>query len=536
MAFSLARRVRKSTIPRSGAVRRSAILRRGGVLQGETGFRGATFHSEARFGGANFYGETGFVWAKFNHMAVFEGANFHGAVGFGGARFNSSASFDRARFARGTWFGNAQFDGQACFSEAQFEDAVGFDGSQFRGGAKFAQTYFKGNVGFNSAHFLGETDFRLVTFPMFATFTSAHFAGPANFNAIRGERAFDLANARFERVPDFIQAHFEEAPRLDHVAVVGRMIEPKGSRDSSEDELLPENLSRLKRVAWRCKSAGRVGWHYCKHGYPRRWASGARKRVLHADESIPARWRALKRLAIQGHDGDREHEFFAREIRSARFATDWPLPLGQPSFSTRGLKWLNYLPLIFWRPRLWAGFFRFWFGTLYGLFSNYGRSVAIPFTWWIAAIGLGAMAYLSEHRGWAGDANATRYEDVFAPVRPMVRFYDDWRVDRPCFTPPYQGPGNFAISGLSDQLRAKTSAPNEALHLAFRNAFLVLDGGEEAAHRIYGCLYGLELYNQGDPVPIVPPGVSIASAAQKIFSAVMIFLFGLALRNMLKMK
>jgi hypothetical protein len=89
---------------------------------------------------------------------------------------------------------------------------------------------------------------------------------------------------------------------------------------------------------------------------------------------------------------------------------------------------------------------------------------------------------------------------------------------------------------LSDQLRARTSAPNEALHLAFRNAFLVLDGGEEAAHRIYGCLYGLELYNQGDPVPIVPPGVSIASAVQKLFSAVMIFLFGLALRNMLKMK
>ena len=192
--------------------------------------------------------------------------------------------------------------------------------------------------------------------------------------------------------------------------------------------------------------------------------------------------------------------------------------------------------MIFWRPRLWAGFFRFWFGTLYGLFSNYGRSVVIPFAWWIVAIGMGAVAYQGEHRGWIGDTASTHYESVFAPVRPMVRFYDDWRVDRPCFTPAYQGPGNFAISGLSDQLRGKTSAPNEALHLAFRNAFLVLDGGEEAAHRMYGCLYGLELYDGGDPVPIVPPGVSIASAVQKVFSAVMIFLFGLALRNMLKMK
>jgi hypothetical protein len=37
-------------------------------------------------------------------------------------------------------------------------------------------------------------------------------------------------------------------------------------------------------------------------------------------------------------------------------------------------------------------------------------------------------------------------------------------------------------------------------------------------------------------VPIVPSAVSTASAIQKLISGVLIFLFGLALRNMLKVK
>ncbi|HWJ18218.1 MAG TPA: hypothetical protein VNR65_05760 [Geobacterales bacterium] len=43
--------------------------------------------------------------------------------------------------------------------------------------------------------------------------------------------------------------------------------------------------------------------------------------------------------------------------------------------------------------------------------------------------------------------------------------------------------------------------------------------------------YGLE-----GSTPIVPSAVSTASAIQKLISGVLIFLFGLALRNMLKVK
>jgi len=97
-------------------------------------------------------------------------------------------------------------------------------------------------------------------------------------------------------------------------------------------------------------------------------------------------------------------------------------------------------------------------------------------------------------------------------------------------------PNQTRVDGLSEKLRSQTNARAEALHLAFRNAFVVLDGGSDASHRMYGCLYGLELYAGQNPVPIVPSAVSTASAIQKLVSGVLIFLFGLALRNMLKVK
>lgn len=47
--------------------------------------------------------------------------------------------------------------------------------------------------------------------------------------------------------------------------------------------------------------------------------------------------------------------------------------------------------------------------------------------------------------------------------------------------------------------------------------------------------YGVERYG-GNPVAYVPRNVAIVSGIQKLLSGVLIFLFALALRNMLKMK
>jgi hypothetical protein len=361
-------------------------------------------------------------------------------------------------------------------------------------------------------------------------------------------------------VPDFIQAHFEEAPRLDNVNVVGRMVVPYAAPAGEVTTPPSEGATRLRRLALTCKRIGREGWRICHPAwtYPRRWSAGAIRRVFRANCDIPARWRALKRLAIQAHDQDREHEFFAGEIRSARFATDWPLP------------W----PV--WKANAWLGFFRFWFGLFYGLTSNYGRSVARPALWWLGALAVAGMFNLGEHRGMAGNRAMAEFWGASWPSAYVTTSYDAWRWDRPCYVtqaqlgarrePSVEGPAqggsdapdlkqevdalkreiarlktrngrpDIEVVGLSDKVRAGTNAAYEALQLALRDGFLILYGDADTAHRIYGCLYGVELYGGGTPVAVVPAQVATASAIHKIWSAIMIFLFGLALRNMLKMK
>ncbi len=266
----------------------------------------------------------------------------------------------------------------------------------------------------------------------------------------------------------------------------------------------------------------------------RRRATGGLSKGSEVRE-VPARWRALKRLAIQGHDIDRELQFFSGEVRSARFAGDWPIP------------W----PI--WITPVWSGFFRFWFGLLYELFSDFGRSILRPFLAWAIAIAFFAAFYLSQTEvmlrhsalqdvSYVAAALDTGRNALFNAVpcyTPQTRYTERWRSKWGRWGKAKSmlpDPNETVIGGLSGKLRGQTNARAEALHLAFRNALLVLDGGGDAAHRMYGCLYGLELYAGQNPVPIVPSAVSTASAIQKLISGVLIFLFGLALRNMLRVK
>jgi hypothetical protein len=327
-----------------------------------------------------------------------------------------------------------------------------------------------------------------------------------------------MADATFETVPDFIQAHFEEAPRLDDVTVRGRMIKPPVWRHTHMSLAAPPGLHTSGVVG--LPGAGR---NFVGLNCLRRMVDGAYERMTNANRNIPARWHALKRIAIKAHDQDREREFFAREIRAARFVDDWPVPL----------------PV--WEAKAWLGFFRFWFGVLYGIFSNYGRSVLSPALWWSAAITISAIFYLGENDSMRFKRDEMAASGAGLAQRYAATTYDAWRSGAQCFSHAItngdsRNTTKVNVVGLSDALRSQTNAITEAFHLAFSNAFLILSSGENAATRIYGCLYGIELYAGGRPVPIVPPSVSTASAMQKLFSVVMIFLFGFALRNMLKMK
>ncbi len=404
------------------------------------------------------------------------------------------------------------FPGEADFTEAELSGITYFDRSIFKGPAWF-RAVKTNTVNFNDTVFLNQVWFRQAEFAGAGHLGDAVFRDEADFVAINSRSFFDLSETQFEYLPNFIQAHFDEAPRLDDLRFVGRVIplHPRPERDTPN--------SRGQRF-WRAlRYAGG-----CFRTWPMRAVLGMWQRLWSADRGAPSRWRALKRLAIQGHDTDSELEFHAREVRSQRFARDWPLPLA------------------FWRRKAWSGFSRFWFGILYEIASDFGRSLARQAALWLLAVTLGAMVYISQSPATIevrAKERAAGMSPVSATLGTAIKSW--WRNPKPC----YAGEANRRRTGTAIRLpmpahcrrtESLTDLANEAWHLAFRNAFILLDSSGEAAHRPDGCLYGVELYGGGNPLAIVPSAVSTASAIQKVFSALTIFLFGLALRNMLKVK
>jgi Pentapeptide repeats (9 copies) len=479
------------------------------IFSGHARFDSTTFSGSAQFGRTAFSGDAWFGSAAFSGDAGFASATFSGDARFDSAVFSGHAGFGSATFSGDAWFGRAIFSGDASFGSATFGGGSHFENATFRGDAYFGSVTFEKDVFFQRARFSMPANFALCDFRRHATFKATHFAASASFAAIRAGRGFNIAGAAFEVVPDFIQAHFEEAPRLDNLEV--------GFALPGLAEIEDEDRAKLgRRGRWHRERLEKYSW------YRRVFEAVSKDSDLH---NIPARWRALKRLAIQGHDTERELEFHARELRSQRFTGDWPLP---------------------WRGKgahMWKSVLGFWSGLAYGLFSNYGRSLLQPALFWLAGVALGAVCYVSQSPAMIEARAAARASGSYATVATLRMAAEAWLVKTvPCHAggaiPPKDADGNLPpyIGALSQSLQSGTDIANEAWHLAFRNAFIVLDGSNEAAHRTYGCLYGVELYGGSNPLAVVPSAVSTISAAQKLFSALMIFLFGLALRNMLKMK
>ena len=260
------------------------------LFPGQTDFQSATFSGDVWFQSATFSGSAWFHSATFSGKAWFNSSTFSGNARFDSATFSGNASFDSATFSGNAWFSSATFGGDTLFDGATFIGKARFNNATFSGDAWFRSATFSGNVSFNRATFSGNASFDGATFTGAAWFHSAtfssgawfdlasfegntrfngaEFASEAHFGAIEASRAFSLADARFEkRVPDFIQAHFKEAPRLDNVSV------PIPASRPNRDQI---------------------------------------------DENDPARYRALTRLAVQANDHDREHDFFKSQMRAER--------------------------------------------------------------------------------------------------------------------------------------------------------------------------------------------------------------------------
>lgn len=206
--------------------------------------------------------------------------------------WNKSArcDFSEHEFKDETDFSGFIFPGDARFRRARFRKTARFKGARFEGETTFVEAVFGGVIDFRNASFGSDFSIAGATLdkgPL--TLEGAKFRRKSDFRSVEGSVALFMEGADFDQLPDFHGAAFR-TPRLDNVTL---------------------------RTPFTRKSAYARGNHD-----PRPWY--LRNMRVAVDADVHAKFRILKKMAVEGHDRDRELEFAAEEVRARRFWIDHP--------------------------------------------------------------------------------------------------------------------------------------------------------------------------------------------------------------------
>jgi uncharacterized protein YjbI with pentapeptide repeats len=450
------------------------------VFPGPANLASAIFTGAPNFWSATFTGAANFQQVTFPGHTSFQHATFTGPANFRITSFGDYANFRSVAFSRDTEFLNATFTDDADFKSATFAES-----------AVFANSTFTGRAYFQSATFSRGANFQRTTFAAGANFEGATFTDSADFrDATMGFAAF--RSATFMKAPSFVETKF-----LGGADFSGARVERAFDMTGAQFEIVPAfNQSDFKQPP---------DLDNVTFPLPRFWRGGKAELI--------AQYRAIRRMALLGADYEREQMAFKGEIRSKRWSQHKLYHAG------------------------------FWYGILYDALSDFGRSTWRPLGAWLACIAIFAVYFLGQSpqmvtkrkemhlSGPLGQISSFSTVAFETAKSPSTAF---------CFPGTKPAPGKTSqvpdgFSGLVEEARATTNLVNEALSIAYHNAVIILDSSGDSAHRAFGCLYGVERYG-GNPVAFVPRSVAIASGIQKLFSAIFIFLFILAVRNMLRVK
>ncbi|MFN7902374.1 MAG: pentapeptide repeat-containing protein [Holosporales bacterium] len=367
----------------------------------------------------------------FNADVDLEQANCHYAqVDFSEAVFHKKISI-KDRELKGEYsFKNATFYENVDFQQIAFHNNVDLSQATFHKTATLDKITFHKKVDFTASKFLGDASFYLSTFHEQADFTQATFSKNSNFKGIAVERLADFTLTQFDIVPDFRQAHFRETPDLDRLVI--------------------------NHPFWWCKL--------------KKWGRFKEKPLDR--NSLRARYRALRRMASQGHDHLQEQDMLSGEIRAERHRSDL-LPW----------KWKASRAI----------------GWLYQWGSDFGRSIILPLLWFTVSTLQFSRHYLYQALSKTGfyEQKHTTMDFVLDKIGLLGRFHSV-----PC------------IDGTKD-----ITADQAAYQLAIKKAFFSLGGDSDKIQDIYQCL-GNEA-NQSFPY---------STTVQMLLSALFIFLFLQAIR------
>lgn len=143
-------------------------------------FKGFKFGDHANFTGALFRRDTRFDGSRFGNSTCFLKASFSENVSFKGAHFGDHVDFSNTHFGNYTSFKDTQFGRGALFINARFGFDVVFDSAQFDRSPIFKGAQF-GERAHLSAVFGDNVDFAGAQFDFDAHFDGAYFGEFASF-------------------------------------------------------------------------------------------------------------------------------------------------------------------------------------------------------------------------------------------------------------------------------------------------------------------------------------------------------------------
>ena len=392
----------------------------------------------------------------------------------------AAADFCGHEFKGATDFSGFVFPSQAKFEGASFSGDAWFNEAAFAGSAQFSEAAFAGSAWFNEASFAGSAHFGKALFSKYAWFKEARFAGAAAFNeaAFAGDAWFN--EARFAGPARFNKARFAGDAEFAKAAFSGpaSFLQTGFAGFTSFDDGRFEGLASYRAAQMsRAFSLARARFRQAPDFIQTRFIEAPRFDELRIE--APRAWPdsvAGVKVLLAG-ESDSAARWRALK-RHAAAAGDHEHKLFFFKGEVLARRWSLDKP--------WQALF--YCGLLYDGLSDFGRSVLRPLLGWVLGVLFFALCYLSQ--------------------RPA----DAWACDA--------APG---------------SALTAAFGLSLRHAF-VLPGAGSASRldRIHACLYGVHEGAAAAPArfqPVIPDAVAFIGGAQSLWSALVIFLLFLALRN-----
>jgi Pentapeptide repeats (9 copies) len=426
-------------------------------------------------------GRAYFINAKFGDGSKFTNATFGSLASFAGAHFGHLTFFSGATFGGLANFCNAFFREGATFDDTSFGALARFDGTTFGMGADFSRAVFRDQASFVAARFSGEAIFNGAAFADRITFQRAYFDRPATFTgAVFGDQT-SFAGASFGSAANFDKAHFDGkvAFNFAHFASVSfAMARFDGEADFSNRGFQLADFTGA-RFYYPPNFDNVIGASQIDF-------TGAHVRFVPAgkwlhwaeNSRIPVRLRAFRKFAEDTKNHDLERDLYIEERKAER-----GVYLSQRWKELKKEGWrnwpLNTLRLV--THCLWIGIM-----FLYWALADYGRSFPRPFGLLMAT---GFFFY------WC-------YGKILAPLAPK--------------TCPLADQYDHAIRMLALGNTVPFVGP------------LTIDS--EIKKFLFCPLNNC-------PTPIIPPeGYQLAVLSQNLFSIILVFFIGLALRNYFKIK